>query len=90
MPAIPTRLAEAKQLLNACRWSLDIVPEYNRTVYVAVDPGGTPRRSFVPVDRLFDYARGVFDAQEWDHLYDYAHGVFDAQEWDRGETPNDR
>jgi hypothetical protein len=66
MSAIPTRLAEAKQLLSACRWSLDIVPETNRTVYVAIDPTGTPRRSFVPVDRLYDYARGVFDAQEWD------------------------
>ena len=58
------KLADARQFLAAAGWSL---LEYNdaKTVYVVVDPQGVARRSFVPVDRLFDYARGVFDAQEF-------------------------
>lgn len=66
MSTIPTRLAEAKQFLNACRWSVEAEVGPNKIVYMVYDPAGILRRSFVPVDRLFDYARGVFDAQSWD------------------------
>lgn len=66
-PTIPSRLAEARQLLNACGWSVSeqVSNQYNKTTYVVFDSAGTPRRSFVPIQRLLDYARGVFDAQDW-------------------------
>ena len=73
MTTIPSRLAEAGQLLAACSW--EIVEEYSttpvanstkcKTTYVVSDSSSVPRRSFVPIDRLYDYARGVFDAQEF-------------------------
>lgn len=67
MTSLPFRLAEAKQLLNACRWSItEVHQDSGKIIYMVFDPTGIPRRSFVPVDRLWDYARGVFDAQEWD------------------------
>jgi hypothetical protein len=64
MSTLPDPVAEARQLLAACGWT---VQEHfdNKTTYVVADAAGVPRRSFVPPQRLLDYARGVFDAQEF-------------------------
>lgn len=68
MSSIPTRLAEARQFLSAAGWTVEEQHDNDRTTYVVVDKQGVPRRSFVPVDRLWDYTRGVFDAQDFDDL----------------------
>jgi nitrogen fixation protein FixH len=60
------KLTDAKQLLAACGWSLREGVEHSKMVYVVVDQWGVPRRSFVPIERLYDYARGVFDAQRFE------------------------
>jgi hypothetical protein len=39
--------------------------DIRQLIYVVRDQNGVPRRSFVPVERLWDYARGVFDAQKF-------------------------
>lgn len=60
------RLTDAKQMLAACGWTLSSRTDLSGKVsYVVVDQNGVPRRSFIPVDRLYDYARGVFDAQRF-------------------------
>lgn len=67
MSSSPSRFAESRQLLNACHWSVtEVHQDSGKILYMVFDEAGTPRRSFVPIDRLFDYARGVFDAQKWD------------------------
>jgi hypothetical protein len=66
MSTIPSRLAEAIHLLAACGWSVTEQQEGTRLIYLVHDKKGRARRAFVPIDRLFDYAKGVFDAQEWD------------------------
>lgn len=58
------KLSDARQFLAAAGWSLREIHD-TKTVYIVVDPHGVQRRSFVPVERLYDYARGVFDAQEF-------------------------
>lgn len=62
------KLVEANQLLQACGWKLEPQSENGKMVYVVVDKNGVSRRSFIPVDRLFDYARGVFDAQDFSNV----------------------
>jgi hypothetical protein len=62
---LESRLAEATQLLAACGWTIAYQQQGTRFVYVVRDPTGLPRRSFVPINRLYDYARGVFDSQVW-------------------------
>lgn len=59
------RLTDAKQLLAACGWELVEQPTNGKLVFVVIDQNGVPRRSFVPIERLYDYARGVFDAQRF-------------------------
>ena len=59
------RLTDAKQLLAACGWTISERTEGGKLAYVVVDQNGVPRRSFVPVERLWDYARGVFDSQKF-------------------------
>jgi hypothetical protein len=65
MATFPNSVSEARQLLSACGWCVDPQIYPTKTVYVVRDNVGTPRRSFVPPQRLLDYARGVFDAQEF-------------------------
>ena len=60
-----SRLAEARQFLAACSWSIHTYEQNGKTHYVVYDSVGVPRRNFIPIDRLYDYARGVFDAQQW-------------------------
>ena len=59
------RLTDAKQMLAACGWTLDEQVDNAKLTYVVIDQNGVPRRSFIPVERLYDYARGVFDAQRF-------------------------
>jgi hypothetical protein len=65
MPALPDPVAEARQLLAACGWTLSEHLEGAKPVYVAHDAAGMGRRQFIPPQRLLDYARGVFDAQDF-------------------------
>lgn len=59
------KLTDAKQMLAACGWELVEQITQGKLVFVVIDQNGVPRRSFVPVERLWDYARGVFDAQRF-------------------------
>lgn len=61
------KLNDAHQFLVACDWSLLVTQDNTNTKpsYIVVDPNGVQRRSFIPVDRLYDYARGVFDSKEF-------------------------
>jgi hypothetical protein len=59
------KLTDAKQMLAACGWTIIESTENSKHVYIIVDAQGMPRRSFIPVERLYDYARGVFDAQKF-------------------------
>ena len=59
------RLTDANQMLAACGWTISQRIEQGKLTFVVIDQNGVPRRSFVPVERLWDYARGVFDAQRF-------------------------
>ena len=61
----PDKVLEARQLLVACGWDLKQITSTDGTnlTYEVYDPEGVLLRVFVPVQRLTDYARGVFDAQ---------------------------
>lgn len=59
------KLIEARQLLAACGWRIEVRNDASKITYVVFDKAGVSRRSFVPTGRLWDYARGVFDAQEF-------------------------
>ena len=59
------KLTDARQFLAACGWTISERTEGGKLAYVVVDQNGVPRRSFIPVERLYDYARGVFDAQRF-------------------------
>jgi nitrogen fixation protein FixH len=59
------KLTDARQMLAACGWTISERAEGGKLAYVVVDQNGVPRRSFVPVERLWDYARGVFDSQKF-------------------------
>ena len=59
------KLTDARQFLAAAGWSISERTEGGKLAYVVLDQNGVPRRSFIPVERLYDYARGVFDAQEF-------------------------
>lgn len=61
------KLAEAYQLLAACGWHIEIDTR-TKVIYVVTDSNGVRRRSFVPVQRLYDYARGVFDSTEFNNV----------------------
>lgn len=61
---IDFRLTDARQFLAVAGWTVEETYENGRTVYIVRDSYNIPRRTFIPVDRLFDYARGVFDAQK--------------------------
>jgi hypothetical protein len=65
MPPIPDALAEARQLLAACGWQVESQINTTKTEYIVIDREGVRRRSFVPPQRLLDYARGVFDSTEF-------------------------
>lgn len=60
------KFREANQLLNACGWRTARLPYNGKKAYFVYDKMDVLVRTFVPVERLLDYARGVFDAQEWD------------------------
>ena len=62
------KLRETRQLFAACGWRIEVRNDTGKVTYVVFDKAGASRRSFVPVERLWDYARGVFDAQEFGEL----------------------
>jgi hypothetical protein len=60
------KLTDARQMLAACGWTISTCTDNTgKALHVVVDNMGLPRRSFVPIERLYDYARGVFDAQRF-------------------------
>jgi hypothetical protein len=59
------KLTDAKQMLRACEWRVVEHTENGKLIYVVIDNWQVPRRSFIPIERLYDYARGVFDAQQF-------------------------
>ena len=59
------KLTDACQMLAACGWTVTERIENGKRMYIVTDAFGLPRRSFIPVERLYDYARGVFDAQKF-------------------------
>jgi predicted metalloenzyme YecM len=59
------KLTDARQMLAACGWDLHESILNGKPIYIVHDQNRVPRRSFVPIERLYDYARGVFDAQRF-------------------------
>lgn len=62
------KLADARQFLSASGWSLETNRLNGKLTYTVVDPRGVARRSFIPISRLLDYARGVFDTQDFSNV----------------------
>lgn len=62
------KLADARQFLSASGWSLETNRTNGKLTYMVFDPRGVARRSFIPIARLLDYARGVFDAQDFNNV----------------------
>ena len=59
------KLTDACQMLAACGWAVTERTENGKRIYIVTDNFGYQRRGFIPVERLYDYARGVFDAQKF-------------------------
>ena len=59
------KLTDARQMLAACGWTIEQRMENNKFFHVVIDQNGVARHSFIPIERLYDYARGVFDAQRF-------------------------
>ncbi len=63
----PSKFTEAEKLLNACQWYVLRLTSVTgaKQRFEVCNKAGILVRVFVPEQRLLDYARGVFDAQEF-------------------------